>query len=52
MAYPGAHIWQFSETGLEAVSYEETEHYQLTRRFLENPQRYLAYLFQEKEENS
>lgn len=52
MAYPGAYIWQFSETGLEAVSYEETEHYQLTRRFLENPQRYLAYLFQEKEESS
>ena len=27
-----------------AVEYRETEHYQLTRRFLENPERMLHYL--------
>lgn len=47
MAYPGAHIWQLSSTGIEAATYEETEHYQLTRRFLENPQRYLQYLLED-----
>lgn len=47
MAYPGAHIWQLSADGIESVSYEETEHYQLTRRFLENPKRYLQYLLED-----
>ena len=47
MAYPGAHIWQLSAEGIESVSYEETEHYQLTRRFLENPRRYLEYLLED-----
>lgn len=47
MAYPGAHIWQLSSTGIKAAAYEETEHYQLTRRFLENPQRYLQYLWED-----
>lgn len=47
MAYPGAHIWQLSADGIESVSYEETEHYQLTRRFLENPRRYLKHLLED-----
>ena len=47
MAYPDAHIWQLSADGIESVSYEETEHYQLTRRFLENPRRYLEYLLED-----
>lgn len=47
MAYPGAHIWQLSSKGIEAVAYEETEHYQLTLRFLENPKRYLQYLLED-----
>ncbi len=47
MAYPSAHIWQLSSTGIEAVAYEETEHYQLTLRFLENPKRYLQYLLED-----
>ncbi len=46
MVFPGACIWQFTEEGLEQVPYEETEHYQLTRRFLENPSRYLQYLLE------
>lgn len=47
MAYPDAHIWQLSADGIESISYEETEHYQLTRRFLENPRRYLEYLLED-----
>lgn len=45
MAYPGARIYQLSENGIEPVQYQETEHYQLTRRFLEDPERMLRYLF-------
>lgn len=44
MAYPGAQIFQFSEDGIQPVDYRETEHYQVTRRFLEDPERFLRYL--------
>jgi predicted ATPase len=47
MAYPNAVILHLAEHGLEPVRYEDTEHYNLTRRFLENPQRYLKELFKE-----
>ena len=47
MAYPGAEIFQFSEEGIQAVNYRETEHYQVTRRFLDDPERMLRYLLEE-----
>lgn len=50
MAYPGAQIYQLSPQGIEPVAYRDTEHYQLTRRFLEAPERMLEFLFEEDEE--
>ena len=47
MAYPGAEIWELSSEGLRRVDYRETEHYQITRRFLEDPERMLRYLLEE-----
>lgn len=44
MAYPEARIFQLDEQGLGRVEYRQTEHYQLTRRFLENPEKMLHYL--------
>ncbi len=44
MAFPNARLYVLSETGIEAVEYRQTEHYQLTRRFLENPERMLQFL--------
>ena len=49
MAYPGAVIYQLTESGIEQVAYRDTEHYQLTRRFLENPQKMLRYLLEPEE---
>lgn len=46
LCYPGADIFSFTDDGLEKVRYEETEHYQLTRSFLENPENYFRHLFQ------
>ena len=46
MAFPGAEILQFSEEGIHPVPYRETEHYQVTRRFLEDPERMLRYLLE------
>ncbi|WP_443748304.1 AAA family ATPase [Asticcacaulis solisilvae] len=36
MGYPDADIWQVSKFGLEKVAYEDTEHFQITRQFLNN----------------
>jgi len=47
MAYPDARILHLSEDGIRPVAYQETEHFQLTRRFMENPQRILRELFRE-----
>ena len=44
MAYPGALIYQIDKTGIFPVKYEETEHYQITKDFLINPDRMLREL--------
>ncbi len=44
MAYPDATIFQFGEDGIQQVAYEDTEHYQITRAFLNNPERMLREL--------
>ena len=47
MAYPNAQIYQINDLGIEPVSYKETEHYQLTKQFLDNPEQMLKYLLEE-----
>lgn len=49
MAYPGAQILELSDRGITPMAYRETEHYQLTRRFLEDPEGMLARLFGQEE---
>lgn len=49
MAYPGAQIFQLDQEGLRQTEYRQTEHYQLTRRFLENPEKMLHYLLEDIE---
>lgn len=46
MAFPNALIYEITEDGINKTNYKDTEHYQITRRFLENPERMLKYLFQ------
>lgn len=45
LAYPDAQIYQLSNSGVEEVRYEDTEHYALTRDFLMNRERYLRAIF-------
>ncbi|MEI7366219.1 AAA family ATPase [Pectobacterium sp. 1950-15] len=47
MAYPDATIFQFGEDGIQQVAYEDTEHYQVTRAFLNHPERMLRELMAE-----
>lgn len=51
LAYPDALIHRFSDDGVESVSYEETDAYCVTRRFLEDRRGMLASLFQETGEH-
>lgn len=51
MAYPGAKIYLLDRTGFTEVSYEDTEHYAITREFLNNPKRMLDMLLADDEED-
>jgi len=44
MAYPNGEILQFSESGIQRVSYKETEHYKITKQFIDTPERMIRYL--------
>lgn len=44
LSFPGARVYQFSAEGIEAVDYRETEHFQLMKRFLNDPERMLKWL--------
>ncbi|MBQ9992079.1 MAG: AAA family ATPase [Firmicutes bacterium] len=48
LAYPNACIYQFSDDSIEKVAYKDCEHYQLTKSFLENPERMLKYLTEDE----
>lgn len=45
MAYPDAQILALGQDGIREVAYENTEHYAVTRSFLNNPQRTLNEIF-------
>lgn len=44
LAYPKANIFNFSNGHIRKINYKETEHFQLYKRFIDNPERYLHYL--------
>lgn len=44
ICYPGATIYQFGESGVHETTYQDTEHFYLTKGFLNNPDAYLRYL--------
>ncbi len=45
MAYPNSQILLFDESGISESEYEKTEHYTLTKDFLNNRERFLKELF-------
>jgi predicted ATPase len=45
LAYPNATIYSCDSEQLSTIEYTETRHYQITKRFLDNPTRYLHHLF-------
>ena len=49
MAYPGAEVLYLTDGGIRSVSYEDTEHYQITKSFLNAPEKMCSYMFDNKE---
>lgn len=45
LSYPNSQILSCDEDNLKEVSCEETNHYQITKSFLNNPNQYLRHLF-------
>ena len=44
MSYPKAEVLELSVDGIRTVSYKETEHYKLTKQFIDAPEKMLKYL--------
>ncbi len=45
LSYPGAMLFGLDETGIQTIAYRDTEHYRLTRDFLNAPEQFLHHLF-------
>ena len=51
LAYPNAWIYQFTETGISRINYEETEQFQVTRDFLNRHERMMGILLGAEDED-
>ncbi len=47
LAYPHATIYSCDSGILSQIAYQDTQHYKVTKGFLDNPEHYLQYLFNE-----
>ena len=47
MAYPNSEIYEITKDGINLVDYKQTNHYIITKQFLENPQKMLNYLLED-----
>ena len=45
MTFPHAQVIELTEDSIRTVPYQQTEHFQLTRRFLNNPEKMMEMLF-------
>ncbi|MDR2424992.1 MAG: AAA family ATPase [Prevotellaceae bacterium] len=48
MAFPGSKVLEFSENGIEKVPYKDTRHFEITKLFINNPERMLEKILEEK----
>ena len=48
MMFPDAEVFQCTQDGIKPVQYQDTEHYQITRMFMDDPARMFHYLFHDK----
>ena len=51
LTFPGANILSLDGSGIRPVSYDETDHYRITKDFLDTPQRFYRHLLSEEPES-
>ena len=44
MTFPGAEIYELTEDAIRSVRYQDTEHFQVTKQFLNAPEQMIRYL--------
>lgn len=49
LAYPDAYLYRFDDNGIERVELRETDHYRMTKRFLDDPEGMMARLLADDE---
>ena len=49
LAYPGAQIYEFTQLGVQVTRFEELDHVNVTRNFLNNPGSFLKELFEDQQ---
>ncbi len=49
MAYPHADILQLNDSGITRVNYKDTEHYKVTKMFIDQPEKMLKLLLESEE---
>lgn len=47
MAYPNATLYHISQTCISEIEYKDTEHYRVTRDFLNRPEKMISYLLED-----
>jgi predicted ATPase len=52
LSYPGAVLFSLDGEAIREVPYQETEHYTITRNFLNAPERFFRHLFDSSEDDS
>jgi predicted ATPase len=52
MSYPGATLLTFDGGSIREIAYTATDHYQITRNFLQDPERHLQELFSDSDEHA
>ena len=50
LSYPGAKVISFDDGKIEEIDYRESSHFQLTKSFLETPERYFRWLFEDSDD--
>jgi predicted ATPase len=48
LSYPGARLYSLDGDSIHEVAYQETDHFRLTRDFLNAPERYYKHLFEDE----
>lgn len=52
LGYPNAQIFNFDSSPIQEISYEDTEHYQITKGFMNRREKYLEELFRNDNDES